>query len=136
MDSSGFSISTYKDWTNAKYGNLSVKDFVKLHIIHTPHGKICAATVTKGDAHDSPMLPHMLNFLPPGTGDLRADSAYGSNENCDVIRETGRIPIISPKKNYVIKGSGARADMLRSLEAHLGTFYKKLSIRNNVERRK
>lgn len=44
VDSSGFSISRYKDWYNVKYGKLSVKDFVKLHSIHTPQGKISSAT--------------------------------------------------------------------------------------------
>ena len=46
VDSSGFSIARYVDWQNAKYGRLSVRLFAKLHIMHTLHGMVCAATVT------------------------------------------------------------------------------------------
>ena len=30
-DSGGFSVSRYEDWYNAKYGDISVKLFAKLH---------------------------------------------------------------------------------------------------------
>ena len=31
IDSGGFSVSRYEDWYNAKYGDVSVKLFAKLH---------------------------------------------------------------------------------------------------------
>ncbi len=40
VDSSGFSIVRYADWYSAKYGKISVKEFAKLHIMQTLHGKI------------------------------------------------------------------------------------------------
>ena len=81
VDSSGFSISRHKDWYNAKYGKLRVQDFVKLHAIHTPQGKISAAMVTPGETNDSPYLRKMIKMMPNGSGNLLGDSAYGGIKN-------------------------------------------------------
>ena len=132
-DSGGFSVSRYRDWYNAKYGDISVKLFAKVHIIHTLHGKICAAIVTPGEANDSPYLRKMIEMLPEGSGDVLADSAYGDKKNCQAIEDSGRRPIIDPKSNCVIKGFNARANMLRFREEHPRTFYNILRLRNNVE---
>ena len=56
VDSSGCSIARYVDWYNAKYCKISARLLAKLHLIHTPHGRICAAMVTPGEANDSPYL--------------------------------------------------------------------------------
>ncbi len=132
-DSSGFSIAKYVDWQNAKYGKLSVRLFAKLHIMHTLHGMVCAATVTPGNASDSPYLRLMVETLPEGDGDVLADAAYGGVKNCNAIRDSGRRAIIDSKSNAVIKGFNARAQMLRFREAHPGTFHRMLRLRNNVE---
>ena len=134
VDSSGFSLSSYKSWINAKYGQISVKEYDKLHIIQNIYGKICAAIVTEGEANDSPVLREMLSDLRPGTGgQLLGDSAYCNKTNCAAVSDTGRVPILMPKSNCVIKGYSSYADMLRSREAHPGTFYKKIAKRSNVE---
>ena len=132
-DSSGFSISRYVEWHNAKYGKLSVRLFAKLHIMHTLHGMVCAATVTPGNANDSPHLRTMIETLPEGDGDVLAAAIYGGVRNCNAIRDGGRRAIIDPKSNAVIKGFNARAEMLRFREEHPGTFYRILRLRNNVE---
>ena len=133
-DSSGFSISKYEDWENAKYGEISAKQFKKLHVIRSLHGKICAAAVTPGLACDSPHLRQMVESLPYGTGnDVMADAIYGGVKNCNAVRDYGRKPIIVTKSNYVIKGFNARAQMLRFFEKHPRTFFSKLLRINNVE---
>ena len=38
-----------------------------------------------------------------------------------------------PKKNYSVRGSGARAEMLQFCEEHPRTFHNTLRDRNNVE---
>ena len=48
VDSSGFSISLFIKWQHAKYGRLSMHGFAKMHLIHTPQGKVCADMVTPG----------------------------------------------------------------------------------------
>ena len=132
-DSGGFSIARYADWQNAKYGKLSVRLFAKLHIMHTLHGMVCAATVTPGNASDSPCLRLMVGTLPEGDGDVLADAAYGGIKNCNAIRDSGRRAIIDSKSNAIIKGFNARAQMLRFREAHPGTFYRMLRLRNNMK---
>ena len=133
VNSSGFSIARYVDWYNAKYGKISVKKFSKLHIMQTLHGKICAAMVTPGKANDSPYLRAMIAMMPHGSGYVLADARYGGMENCQAVQDSGRRPIIEPKSGYEIHGFNAKAEMLRFLEKHLGTFHKLLRKRNNVE---
>ena len=133
-DTSGFSVSAYKEWFNAKYGDLDIKMFDKMSILQSLRGKICAVEIIDGNANDSPSLRRLLSFLPPGTGaEVLADSAYSNKLNCAAVAKTGRTPIMMPKSNSVIKEFGAYATMLRFREEHPGTFYKKLGQRNNVE---
>ena len=133
VDSSGYSIARYVDWYNAKYGKISVGLFAKLHLIHTPHGRICAAMVTPGEDNDSPYLREMIGMMPPGSGDVLCDSAYGGVENCNAIRDSGRRPIIDPKSDAIPHGFNAKAEMLRFRDEHPGTFYGILRTRNNIE---
>ncbi|MCG8531517.1 MAG: hypothetical protein MI749_12745, partial [Desulfovibrionales bacterium] len=65
-DTSGFGLSAYKEWRNAKYGVLDVKMFDKMSILQSLHGKICAAEVMDGNSNDSPSPRRLLSFLPPG----------------------------------------------------------------------
>ena len=132
-DSSGYSMGLHEDWQNAKYGNISVRQFCKMHIIHTPHGKICAATVTRGHVHDSPQLRKMTRFLPHGGGYLVGDSAYIGKKNCQAVKDTERRPIMRLKSNTREKGFNALSEMVRFCREHPGTFYKLVGIRNNVE---
>ena len=133
VDSTGFSISRYRDWHNAKYGTISVKQFAKLHIVHALGGKICAAAVTPGKANDSPYLREMLTRMPRGSGDVLGDSQYGGVKNCQAVQDSGRRAVIDPRTDYKIEGEDARAEMLMFLEEHPGTFRKLLRKRNNVE---
>ena len=122
VDSSGFGISGYKDWHNAKYGKISVKDFVKLQAIHTHQGKISAATFTSGEVNDSPYLREMIKMILNGSSDLLGDSAYGGVENCNAVPDSGQRPIINPKSNAVPNGNDARAEMMRFCDKHPRTF--------------
>ena len=112
-----------------------MKLFAKLHLIHAPHGMICAAMVTPGVANDSPYLRKMIDMMPPGSGDVLGDAAYGGVKNCNAIRDSGRRPVIDPKSNAVPKGLNARAEMLRFRDEHPRTFHNILRIRNNVKER-
>ena len=74
----GTATARYIEWQNAKYGKISVQDFAKLHLIHTPYGKVCAAMVTPGKANDSPYLREMIEMMPDGSGDVLGSCAGGS----------------------------------------------------------
>ncbi len=76
-------------------------------------GTICAAAVTPDRANDSPYLREMLARMPRGSGDMLADAQYGGVENCQVVQDSGRRPVIEPRSDYTIEGEDARAQMLR-----------------------
>ena len=54
VDSSGFNISQFVEWQHAKASPAYTT--LPRYIPHTPHGKVCAATVTPGQANNSPYL--------------------------------------------------------------------------------
>ena len=105
VDSSGFSVSRRIKLYSTKYGNIGVKLFAKTHLIHTPQGKICIATVTPGKANDSPCPRMMIKMLPRGSGDLLGDAAFRGIKNCNAVRESGCRPVIDPKSNAVPRGT-------------------------------
>ena len=84
VDSSGFSISMYENWQNAK---LSVRQFCKLHIMY-------GMRRCRDMANDSPHLRAIAETLPEGDGDVLADAAYGGVQNCNAIRDSGRRYIV------------------------------------------
>ena len=132
-DSSGYGVARYVNWTKAKYGKASVKLFARLHALQSKRGRICAAAVSKGTANDSPYPKRMISAMPPGCGIVTADAAYGRKKNCGAARDSGRKPAMRPKKNYSVRGSGARAEMLQFYGEHPRTFHNALRDRNNVE---
>lgn len=75
----------------------------------------------------------MIGMMPPGSGDVLGDSAYGGIENCNAIRDSGRRPIIDFKSNITLHGFNSRVEMLRFRDEHPGSFYGILRTRNNVE---
>ncbi len=119
---------------SGKYGKLSVHDFAKLHLIRTPHGRICAAMVTPGKANDSPYLKK-TDMMPRGSGDVLGDAAYGGIKNCNAIRDSGRRAVMECKSDAVPKGFNARAEMPRFRNEHPRSFHGILRIRNNVKER-
>ena len=56
-----------------------MQDFAKLHLIHTPYGKVCATMVTPGKANDSPYLRKMIEMMPDGSGNVLGSCAGGSS---------------------------------------------------------
>ncbi len=114
-DSSGFSIMNYVDWEDAKKGLVSRREFDKLHVLVAPHGMISACEVTYGRKHDSPVFCDMYGRIPHGDtgGHVLLDAAYLSRKNCRIIADSGREPVICPKKNSVPRGFNPMGKMLR-----------------------
>ena len=50
---------------------------------------------------------------PDGTGCVMPDAAYDAYENYRMIRNSGRRPVIDPRKDHTLKGYNPRAGMLR-----------------------
>ncbi len=69
--------------------------------------------MTYGRRHDSPVLRDMYGRIPHGTGYVLLDAAYLAHKNCSMIAESGREPVICPKKNSVPSGFSPMGRMLR-----------------------
>ncbi len=132
-DATGFSINVYADWEDAKKGIVSRRQFVKLHILVAPHGKIVACMVTPGRTHDSPIFRKMIARVPDGDGHVMLDSAYDARANCKMIYDGGRKPVIWPRKNHTAKGFNPRAEMLRWFRRDQDGFEKVYHQRSLVE---
>ena len=132
-DATGFSINVYADWEDAKKGIVSRRQFVKLHILVAPHGKIVACMVTPGRTHDSPIFRKMIARVPDGDGHVMLDSAYDARANCKMIYDSGRKPVMWPRKNHTAKGFNPRAEMLRWFRRDQDGFEKVYHQRSLVE---
>ena len=89
-------------------------------------GRILSFEATPGTSGDSPELARMLSRIPEGgCGIVALDSAYDSYKNCELIAESGRVPVIRPAKgNERPRGLGARARMLRWLRDRPDEFWR------------
>ncbi len=132
-DASGFSINIYADWEDAKKGIIPRRQFVKLHILVAPHGRIAACMVTPGLAHDSPIFRKMFARTPDGDGHVMLDSAYDAHANYRMIYDSGRKPVIWPRRNHTAKGFNPRAEMLRWFRQDREGFEKVYHQRSLVE---
>ena len=113
-DSSGFSIMRYEDWEDIKRGIISRHKFVKMHVIVDAGGKrIVSCEVTRDMAHDSPRFRQMFAMVPDGTGCVMLNAAYDAYENYRMIRNSGRRPVIDPRKDHTLKSYNPRARMPR-----------------------
>ena len=113
-DSTWVAINQYADWEDAKRGLISRREFVKLHVmVDTKGRKIVSCTVTRGRAHDSPVFREMFEKVPDGTGCVMLDAGYDATQNCKMIRDAGRRPVICTRKNHVARGFDPRAEMIR-----------------------
>ena len=61
------------------------------------------------------------------------DAAYDARENCNMIRDSGRRPVINTRSNAVPRGFGARAKMIRWRNEDPDEFKKAYGKRNNSE---
>ena len=61
------------------------------------------------------------------------DSAYDAYENCKVIYDSGRKPVVWPRENRIARGFNARAEMIRWLERDPVGFGKVYHQRSLVE---
>ena len=73
----------------------------------------CPCEVTRGTAHDSSRFRQMFTMVPGGAGCVMLDAAYDAYENYRMIRNSGRRPVIDPRKDHTLKGYNPRAEMLR-----------------------
>lgn len=138
-DATGISVAYgRKRWVEVREEHRLHKDYKKLHIISgAKTNAIFAAEITKGTAHESPMLKGLLDKVGyVSVREFSADPGYLSRQNADYIASKGMIPYILPKKNVrsLNKGSeGAWGKMIHLWKEYQDLFALHYHQRSNVE---
>ena len=136
-DATGFNTSVYARWHDHKHGGEQrYQRWVKLHVntgvlTHV----ITAAVVTEGRAHDSPVLPELVERTARNF-DMReqsADKGYLSHDNLAAIEAVGAKPFIPFKSNSQSKGSEAWERLYHLFSLNNETFRHHYHRRSNVE---
>ncbi|UWS77820.1 IS5 family transposase [Phaeobacter sp. G2] len=102
IDSTGIKAEGEGEWNARKHGGPKRRIWRKIHIgIDEETLEVRAVEVTTSNIGDAPMLPELLNQIPPDQdlGSLTADGAYDTRRCHDVIAARGAHAVIPPRKN-------------------------------------
>jgi hypothetical protein len=102
IDSTGIKVEGEGEWNARKHGGTKRRVWRKIHIeIDEQTLEIRAAEFTTSDVGDAPMLPELLNQLPPEQeiASVTADGAFDTRKCHEAIAERGAVAIIPPHKN-------------------------------------
>lgn len=102
IDSTGIKAEGEGEWNARKHGGPKRRIWRKLHIgIDEETLEVRAVEVTTSNIGDAPMLPELLNQIPPDQdlGSVTADGAYDTRRCYDVIAARGAHAVIPPRKN-------------------------------------
>ena len=122
IDSTGIKVEGEGEWNARKHGGPKRRVWRKIHIgIDAQTLEIRAVEVTTSDVGDAPMLPHLLDQIPPDQAitSVTADGAYDTRKCHEAIAERGACAIIPPRKNAkpwktTTAGAVARNEALRA----------------------
>jgi hypothetical protein len=102
MDSTGIKVEGEGEWNARKHGGPKRRVWRKIHLgIDEETLEVRAAEFTSSDLGDAPMLPDLLNQIPPGqeVASVTADRAYDTRKCHDAIAERGAHAVIPLRKN-------------------------------------
>ena len=127
IDSTGIKVEGEGEWNARKHGGAKRRVWRKIHIgIDEKTLEIRAAEFTTSNVGDAPMLPELLDQIPPDQeiASVTADGAFDTRKCHDAIAARGAAAIIPPRKNAKpwkpdTAGAVARNEALRASE-HLG----------------
>lgn len=122
IDSTGLKVEGEGEWHARKHGGPKRRVWRKIHLGIDEHTlEVRAIEVTTSDVGDAPMLPKLLDQIPPEQeiGSVTADGAYDTRKCHDAIAERGAAAIIPPRKNARLwqgtsAGATARNEALRA----------------------
>lgn len=122
VDSAGIKVEGEGEWNARKHDGTKRRVWRKLHIgIDEKSLEIRAAGFTTSDVGDAPMLPELLDQIPPDQeiSSVTADGAFDTRKCHDAIAARGAAAIIPPRKNAKpwkpdTAGAIARNDILRT----------------------
>lgn len=118
----GIKVEGEGEWNARKHGGAKRRVWRKMHIgIDEKTPEIRAAEFTTSDVGDAPMLPELLDQIPPEQeiASVTADGAFDTRKGHDAIAARGAAAIIPPRKNAKpwkpdTPGAVARNDILRT----------------------
>ena len=102
IDSTGIKAEGEGEWNARKHGGPKRRIWRKIHIgIDDKTLEVRAAEVTTSNVGDAPMLPELLNQIPPeqDIGSVTADGAYDTRKCHDAIAARNAHAVIPPRKN-------------------------------------
>lgn len=122
IDSTGIKVEGEGEWNARKHGGAKRRVWRKVHIgIDEKTLEIRAAEFTTSDVGDAPMLPELLEQIPPDQeiGSVSADGAFDTRKCHDAIAARGAAAIIPPRRNAKFwkpdtAGAIARNEILRT----------------------
>jgi len=122
IDSTGIKVEGEGEWNARKHGGHKRRVWRKIHIgIDEQTLEVRAVEITGSNTGDAPMLPHLLNQIPPDQqiGSVTADGAYDTRKCHNAIADRGAAAVIPPRKNAqpwkpTTTGAIARNDALRA----------------------
>lgn len=122
VDSTGIKVEGEGEWHTRKHGGSKRRVWRKIHLgIDEETLEICAIEVTGNSIGDAPILPNLLNQIPPDQmiGSVTADGAYDTRKCHDAIAKRSAHAVIPPRKNATLwkpdtAGARARNEAIRS----------------------
>ncbi len=123
MDKSqGIKVEGEGEWNGRKHGGPKRRVWRKIHIgIDEQTLEVRAVEITGSNTGDAPMLPHLLDQIPPDQqiGSVTADGDYDTRKYHNAIADRGAAAVIPPSKNAppwkpTTTGAIARNDALRA----------------------
>ena len=122
IDSTGIKVEGEGEWNARKHGGQKRRVWRKIHIgIDEQTLEVRAVEVTSSDVGDAPMLPELLDQIPPDQeiASVTADGACDTRKCHDAIADRGAAAVIPPRKNAkpwkaVTAGAVARNEALRA----------------------
>jgi hypothetical protein len=132
-DSTGIKVEG--EWNARKHGGSKRRVWRKIHIgIDEKTLEIRAAESTTSDIGDAPMLPELLDQIPPDQviGSISADGAFDTRKCHKAIADRGATAIIPPRRNAKpwkpdTVGAVARNEALRASRRFGRTIWRRRS---------
>jgi Transposase DDE domain len=122
IDSTGIKAEGEGEWNARKHGGPKRRLWRKIHIgIDEQTLEIRAIEVTSSSIGDAPILPDLLNQIPPDQeiGSVTGDGAYDTRKCHDAIAARNANAVVPPRKNAKLwkpdtPGARARNEAVRS----------------------
>ena len=135
VDATGIKAEGEGEWSARKHGGPKKRLWRKLHLgMDEETLEIRAVEVTTSHVRDAPILPDLLEQIPPGQeiATVTADGAYDTRRCHNVIAARGAAAIIPPRKNAQLwkpttAGSIARNEAARACKYLGRALWRKLT---------